>query len=264
MNKPHLSQSQLDTFCKCPEAWRRRYLEGHRIPPGIAALKGSGVHKAAEINFRQKIETHEDLPLDEFREAAADGFDHRVSREDVALTPEESSRGRRLVLAEAKDATVAMAEFHAENQAPEYQPELVEARVRILLSGKHDLLAVIDLADDQRRIVDFKNGKRRFSQEDVDGSVQFTAYAAAYQGLKGEPPSSLVQDCIVTTAKGPTRQRVETAREPADFRALGRRIEAVSSAIEAGVFPPAPPGAWWCSAAWCGYHRTCPYVSKRS
>jgi hypothetical protein len=47
-------------FQRCGEQYRRRYLENEIIPPGISARIGSGVHKAAEINFRAKIQTGED------------------------------------------------------------------------------------------------------------------------------------------------------------------------------------------------------------
>lgn len=42
----YLSVSQLDTFTRCGEQFRRRFMEGECIPPGIAARIGSGVHKA--------------------------------------------------------------------------------------------------------------------------------------------------------------------------------------------------------------------------
>jgi hypothetical protein len=61
--KPHLSQTQLTMYEKCGESYRRRYCdcEGEKIPPGIALVKGTGVHGGSKANFKQKIETKEDL-----------------------------------------------------------------------------------------------------------------------------------------------------------------------------------------------------------
>ncbi len=57
----HLSASQLSRFTRCAEMWRRQYIEGDIVPVGAAAHIGQAVHKAAEINFRQKIQSHTDL-----------------------------------------------------------------------------------------------------------------------------------------------------------------------------------------------------------
>ena len=259
-DKPHLSASQLDMISRCPEQWRRRYLEGEIIPPGIAALKGKAVHRPAEVNFRQKIETHDDLPVEEFRGLAAAAFEAECLG-GYLLTPEEEGRGRSVVLGEAKDATVKMAEFHANNQAPDYQPEFVEQQFRIALPGAHDLIGVIDMADDARRVVDLKTAGKAKSQSDADGSLQLTAYAAGYRVLAGEPPAELRLDTIVQTVKTTRRDVVTTSRGPADFRALAARLNVVERQIESGIFPPAPAGAWWCSTKFCGYARSCPFFN---
>lgn len=73
----HISASQLVTFARCPEQWRRRYIEGDIIPPGIAALRGSGVHKGAETAMRSKIETHANMRPAEVVDIAVAGFDAR-------------------------------------------------------------------------------------------------------------------------------------------------------------------------------------------
>ncbi|HEV3340915.1 MAG TPA: PD-(D/E)XK nuclease family protein [Pirellulales bacterium] len=259
-DKPHLSASQLDMISKCPEQWRRRYVEGEVIPPGIAALKGKAVHRPAEINFRQKIETHDDLPVKEFIDLAADAFEAELAG-GYLLTPEEEVRGRKTVLGEAKDATVKMAIFHATDQAPDYQPELVEQQFRIALPGPHDLVGVIDMADDARRVVDLKTSGKAKSQGDADGSIQLTAYAAGYRVLTGEQPTELRLDTIVQTAKTTRRDVVSTARGPADFRALAARLNVVERQIESGIFPPAPVGAWYCGPKYCGYWSTCKFVN---
>lgn len=261
VEKPHLSPSQLEMFAKCPEQWRRRYVENEILPPGVAALKGKTVHAAAEANFRQKLVSGEDLGLEHFRELAAESFDAQVAGE-YQLSAEEESRGKKRVLGEAKDAAVEMAEFHGAKQAPEYQPALVEQRFRVELPGPHDLLGVIDMADDRGRVIDFKTSGKAKSQSDADGSVQLTAYHVGHVVLTGRAPSELRLDVIVGAKKGLSRNVVKTARERADLAALAARLNVVSRAIEAGLFPPAAPGSWWCSAKWCGFYRTCRYVNS--
>ncbi len=260
--KPHLSPSAIETFCRCPEQWRRRYIEKDIIPPGIAAHKGSGVHGGAKTNFTQKIETHRDLPVKDIIDASVAALEMRVEKDGVLYTDEESQRNPLAVIAEAKDDTARMARSHAETQAPEYQPVMVEQQVRILIpQASHDLLGYLDLLDDEDRVTDFKTGKKRRSQDDADTSVQLTYYAAAAQSKLGRPVTQVRLDQLVSQKRGVVRNLVESERSAADFAALAARINAVLFAIKVGSFPPATPGAWWCSLKWCGYARTCPYFN---
>lgn len=261
-DRPYLSATQLDMYGKCPEMYRRRYVEGEKVPPGVAMLKGTGLHRGAERNFRQKIDSREDLPASDIIDAAVAGFEAEQAN-GVLLAPDEAARGATVVLGEAKDAVVALAKAHAEMQAPEYQPVFVEQSIRLTLPGDRDLLGVIDLADDQRRVVDMKTAGKRKSQGDADGSTQLTVYAALHQAATGTMPSLVRLDTLVSKKKGIERQAVDSHRGEPDFAALANRINAVAAAIDAGVFPPTTPGAWWCSAKWCGYHATCPYINAQ-
>lgn len=258
--KPYTSPSQLDTICRCPEQWRRIYMEGERLPPGVAAMQGTAVHDGAAINFRQKIKTHEDLPRNDIVEAAVAKFEAEAAGTYV-MTPEESSRGAGTVIGEAKDQVADMATLLADEIVPEYQPVLVEQPVRIILpEASHDLLGILDLADDKRRVVDFKTSGKRKTQGEADQSVQLTFYAAGHRVLTGELPTELRLEVMVK--KGvPERQIVRTQRGPDDFAALAHRVNSVLQIIDNGVFMPAPPGSWYCSAKWCGFWPTCRYVN---
>lgn len=260
--KPHISPSQLESYCRCPEAYRRRYLDGQVIPPGIAQMKGTGFHRGAELNMRQKLESHRDLPTSDIVDCAIASFAENV-KVGCELTADERSRGKDIVVGEAVDALRTMATVHAEKQAPEYQPVLIEEKVRIELpNAPRDLLGIIDLADDKQRVVDFKTGGKKKTQNDADDSVQLTVYAAAYHARTGRPPSELRLDTVVQTKTKTFSQVVSTTRGEPDFSALANRINAVTKSIEAGSFPPATPQSWWCSDRYCGYHSTCPYVNS--
>jgi hypothetical protein len=259
--KPHISPTQLESYCRCGEAYRRRYIEGEVIPPGIALITGKGVDSAATWNFSQKIDTHRDLPVSEIVEAAATAFEEQIAG-SYMLTPEEHSRGPKLVLAEAKDETVSLADLHAREQAPDYQPISVQREARIVLpKSTHDILNYIDLEDDAGRVVDIKTSRTKKQQSECNDSVQLTCYAAAYRILRGSDPSQVRLDVLVKN-KTPMRQVLASTRGRSDYQALVNRVNAVLAGIKAGSFPPATPNAWWCSPRFCGYHSTCPYVNS--
>lgn len=259
--KPHLSVTRLEMYARCGEQYRRRYVEGEIIPPGVALAVGRGVHGGAEENFRQKVESHRDLPPQQIVDAAVASFEQTI-KEGVQLTPQEEAAGQKKVLGQAKDQVVQLAELHAQEQAPDYQPVEVEQPYRLELSGaSHDLLMVPDLVDDQQRVVDIKTRSRRYRQEDADQSLQLTAYAAGFHRRHGHPPRELRLDALVKNKK-PVRQVVKTARGELDYQALAARINAMLAGLDKGIFMPAEVGHWCCSPTWCGYWNTCPYVNS--
>lgn len=258
--KNHLSASQLEQFAKCPEQWRRRYLDGDRRPPGIALLKGKAVHAAAEQNFSQKIASHTDLATDDIVELAVESM-RGNARAGYELSPEEQAVGKRKVIRNALDSVAATALVHATEQAPDYQPIAVERSFEIELPGNRNVTGVIDLVDDLDRVVDLKTGRRRHSQQEADDSLQLTIYSGAFLGEMGRFPSLVQLDCLIESDSGTKRSVMMSSRGPEDLTALARRIDVVSATIDAGLFPPAPPGSWWCSAKWCGFHATCPFVN---
>jgi RecB family exonuclease len=260
-DKPHLSATQLDSFCRCPEAYRRRYIEGERIPPSIAMLKGTGFHRGAETNFRQKIESHVDLKAKDIVDAAVSAFDAEVEK-GIELQGDDKHRGKTVVVAETKDSLVSVVQVHARDQAPQYQPVFVEESFTLTLPGTRDLKGVIDLADNLRRVTDLKSAGKSKSQADADNSVQLTVYAAGHHALTGHPPSEVRLDTIVTTKTKTYRNVVSSDRGVDDFTALAHRIDAVSTGIDLGNFPPATPGAWWCGPKFCGFYASCKFVNS--
>ena len=262
-DKGYISPSQLSTLARCGEAYRRRYIEGDRRPPGVAILRGKGVHAGAEVNFRQKIETHEDLRPEEIVEAAISSIEIAIAREGLELSEEEAGLSLRSVLGSLKDATARLALLHAIEQAPDYQPKLVEKGVRIVLpNSARDLFGYLDLLDDRGRVVDFKTAGRRKKQTDADVDLALTFYSAAARILEKIETPEVRLDVLVDNKKGPSRQIITSTRDRSDYEVLANRTTNALRVIESGCFTPALPGSWYCSARWCGYWSTCPYVNS--
>ncbi len=259
--KPHVSNTQLGMYCRCAAQYEFRYIKGEVVPPGIALLQGTGYHRGAEHNFSQKIESHKDLPASDIVDASVAAFDAEQSSGYV-LTDAEASIGAATVLGEARDKLVQIAEVHAAEQAPDYQPLAVEHWQRIVFpNATHDLVTVTDLCDDRGRVVDFKTAARKKPTDSIRSDLQLTIYAAAYKIDTGEMPTEVRQD-IITKTKEPKRQVLAAGRTVADFQALLHRVNMILGAIQTGLFSPCAPDAWVCSPKWCGYFRQCPYVNS--
>lgn len=261
--KPHLSPSQLSLLARCGEAYRRRYEEGEILPPGVAILRGKGVHSAAEFNFRQKIETHEDRPPAEIVEAAVASVESAIAREGLLLSEEESGKSLRAIIGSTKDVAAKLALFHAIEQAPEYQPAKVEAPVRILLPDlPRDLFGYLDVLTVDGVVSDFKTANRSKRQNDADVDLALTFYAAAVQITTGKPAKEVRLDVIVDGSSGPRRQVLASDRSRSDFAVLAARTTNALRVIESGSYTPALPGSWYCSPKFCGYWSSCPFVNS--
>ena len=85
-----LSPSSINMFLRCQYQWYLRYVEGLKVPPKSALVVGLAFHKGEEINFSQKVETGEDLPLDD----VLDAYDTSLSRERRKLRSGKRIKGR--------------------------------------------------------------------------------------------------------------------------------------------------------------------------
>lgn len=260
--KPHLSTSAVGLFLRCGEAWRRRYMEGHIIRPKAAMVIGTGVHEGAQVNFRQKIESHDDLPAGQIIEASVAALESRVEKEGIQL------EGKSLAdtVGEAKDIAAVVATHHAAFTAPAYQPTMVERQVRLELPKcSRDLVGVVDLVDDKSRVIDFKTTGRRKNQQEADESLQLTTYAVLHHKATGKLPESMILDVTMRPDKKHVvkRETFETTRDKEDIKILAATLSVVNDAIDKGSFAPAPQGSWWCSDKWCGYHAECPFVRHK-
>jgi hypothetical protein len=64
----------VNTFLSCPAKWYFRYAPGLREPPTGALALGTAFHSVLAANFRQKIETKQDLPAQQLEESFGEAF----------------------------------------------------------------------------------------------------------------------------------------------------------------------------------------------
>jgi hypothetical protein len=113
-------------------------------------------------------------------------------------------------------------------------------------------------------IRDLKTGTKAPSKRAATDSQQLSFYALIRRAETGKLVDGLALDHIYKTPGRGDLKHVEqrTTRDDADFEALVNRINTATRSVEAGVFLPASADSWFCSAKWCGYHSTCPFVRR--
>lgn len=262
--KRHVSPSQLAMYMRCGEQYRRRYLDGQKLPPGVALLRGSSLHKAAEMDFRHKRDRGEDLHRNDVVAIAVSEFDKRSANEEIHLGPDERARGRAIVLGEAKDSVAALAGTFRDEIAPKHAPHVVEQEQAIEIPGTNtDLVGRVDWIEPaDGTIVDLKTRTRASAVGEHAKSPQFTTYALVRANVTGDPPPRIIVEELIDGQTPRTNTVVVPKKERADFVSLLESYAEMLKGIERGVFMPAygQAGAWWCGARFCGYHGTCKYV----
>lgn len=253
-----IHQSMVNSWLACGERFRRRYIEGDIIPPGIAARRGSGFHKGAEVNHRQKIASGSDLPLPDLQDAARDEY-VRLVRDEGVFIPRASLSEKNSLLNEGLNQTIQAMEIYHSQIAPDIQPALVEQFAEADIGLAVPLAGTIDVSDANRRIIDLKLQKRK-SQEWADRELQPSFYAVLYKSLTGNDLSAFVYEQVIPN-KAMLREPLATKRGEADFRRLKRYLAAFLNDLKSGNFRPAEPGHWLCSENFCGYFRSCSYVN---
>ena len=69
-----LSPDQVNTFLSCQAKCYFRYALGLAEPPTGTLALGTAFHSVPAANFRQKIETKQDLPTQELEESFGEAF----------------------------------------------------------------------------------------------------------------------------------------------------------------------------------------------
>lgn len=261
VERPHISPSQLETYFTCGERWRRRYLDGDIVAPGVAVHRGVFPHAAADANWKYKIVSGTDLPESRLLELGSEAFDASVRDQGYQLTRDEASIGARTVLGRAKDMGMRLTALFRRRLAPMIQPLLSEHTIRVPLpNSTHDIIGRLDLVEVDDTIRDLKTSEKAKSVVDLESDAM-NFYAAAYEYETGRMPKRVVIDNLIARKSGTDLVSLVGRKDLGDKAVLVNRINAMLKGVRAGVFLPATPGHWKCSPKWCGYWSTCPFVN---
>jgi hypothetical protein len=268
--KPQLHQSSLAMLSRCGEAFRRRYIEGEKIPPGIALITGTAVHRSAALNLTHKLESGTLLPSEAVAENARDEL-ARCWDEGVLLEAGESEEALK---GEAIDQVTSLATLHAEHLAPHLDPapehDGVAAGVEwswvLECAGyPYDLAGQVDVLEDRPGglvVRDLKTRSKAPSKSEAETSLQLTLYSMAAKVHRKKAAPKVALD-VLTKTKTPKLVTVEGERSDSDYEVFMRRFERSIEVIESGSFQPASPEDWVCSEKFCGYAPTCAFFKGK-
>lgn len=269
---PQLHVSGLNTISFCGEQYRRLYVEGERIPPGVSALVGRATDKAVTLNLGHKIKTQQLAQIDAVEAAARDTLDHEWATDGVLLQPDEATEGAAKVKGRAIDKAVRLSRLHAITLAPTINATAVQRElVADLNLGKmresdpglpeRIQLAATEDIEEGDAIRDTKTTGKTPSAGVAEESTQLTTYALMRRVIDGLKVVPVKLDYLIDL-KTPKAAVYESSRTEADYPPLLRRIAMALRAIRAGAFVPVKQNDPMCSPKYCGFYGSCPYVRR--
>ena len=218
-----LSPTQVRTFLDCSAKWWFRY--GLRLPePKTSSLAlGSAVHEAIAENFRQKIETRQDLDL--FGITALFRQSWARQRDETDFQPDEDPDQLRLLGEQ-------LVQKYLEEAAPSVDPAGVEFEVAGRIGGV-PVRGFVDLMDVHGAIIDVKTASRKPSGISFDHVLQLATYRSLSPHASGEARL----DTLVKTKTVQLVQHRCTLTEP-DLHAARVLYPLVQEGIRGGLYFP--------------------------
>lgn len=247
-----IRQSMLNLFGNCQIAFRHRYVEGEIMPPGIAARVGSGLHKAAEANHRQKMNSGMDMPISEMQEIASDEYAHLINSEGVYFPG--TAQELHVELGKGEDLTVALTANYGSLIAPQITPVGAE----VTIHASHPALPIpfsgtLDVIDARGIIFDLKTASKKWRC----GKENETTQPTLYKYMAQQTFYKTYEFGFHVLAYGGETQYIPTESGLPGMERIVGIAKAILNACETGCFMPAVPGHWMCSEKWCGWYHSC-------
>lgn len=250
-----LSVSSLALFWRCPQRWRRRYIDQQREPQNGPMVVGKAVGGAIAQHYAARIagaclsvKDADDICLAEFDESAArlaTDFDS----DEPDMLREQSREALRAYLTEL---------------APRVRPVSVERRIELRFDGAEwAFVGYLDVEDEAGAVIDVKVGAKHVPEARAGSDPQPSAYLLA-RLTEGRPAARFEFHSVRRGAvRSGERCRVVVAeRSPAQLAALAERIAATARQIadceRSGDWPLSSPDGWWCAPGQCRHWQRCP------
>lgn len=248
----HLSVSQVNMYLRCPLQYMFRYIEGLKLPPKSAMTLSKSIHFGIEGNYRQKVESHKDLSLDDVLDTFSTDFE---ARKHETLWDKEEKPPK------VKDEGIGCLSVYHQQVAPKVQPAFVEQKFVVDFENfDMPLLGYIDLIDEPGDIIDHKTTSRAPSmiEKDIQSSLQLTAYSLGYRSKFQKVEKGIRADVMFRPGKKKGAQVLPfpTTRNQQQIDRFLKTMAYVAEAIERGLFYPCQP-SWACSPEYCGFYDLC-------
>jgi len=251
----HISFTQINCMLTCGRKYWFQYVQGIKTPATPSLIRGIVFHKGMEHNFRQKIETGRDLPIEDVLNAAKKAWGKVLSEQRTGIDWQDQAPS------DVRDQTMRLIAIYMERQAPFVMPRSVEEEFHVMLPGLDiEVTGRIDLTTVEEIITDYKTASKPASELEFQDDLQATMYGAwrltdpAVQHVDVQQ-HVVREDPKKSEIRNPQILKTTRTREDVEWSLQHQLVPCVEQ-IRAGIFP-ARNGGWQCSKKWCGCWSIC-------
>jgi putative RecB family exonuclease len=253
MNRPHFSYSQLSQYLRCPlQYYFERIVRLPRPFVSSSLVLGSSVHEAL-ASYHTALSEHRTLSPHAIGDVLLGAWKRREQERPVQLRSDETASS--LI-----DLGVSLVGVYLAQPPPENIIAVEQSIVVPLETSDGDyldrpLVTVLDVLcrDGNRpKVIELKTSGRRYSQTDVDSSLQATCYVGAVEEYFGQAAS--LEYRVLVKTKTPQLQRLNRTADGADLTRVADIARTVNKAITAEAFYPNESPM---NCSWCPYRGPC-------
>ena len=251
-DRPHWSFSSLTQLLNvCSLQWMfEKLLRLPRPSTPVSLVMGSAYHRVMEFIAMHRMEGRLPMPAE-----TRDLFHTLWEREQKEGPPMEKTEDSPEKLAEQGAGLVAV--YLQQVDPRECVLDINQAFAVPVGNSERPLIGEIDCvveeADGQTVLVDWKTSARRWPKEQADKSLQPTAYLYAFGQLQPGCTDKFRFDVAVKN-KTPIIELNHTSRKPDDFLRLERLVEKADQIVQHELFYPCDQSF---ACAGCQYAEPC-------
>lgn len=265
MEKINLHPSGIGSYFECQYKWFRDNLYKPIRRVGYRANLGTGIHKAAELQYNESIKAGAYVPFkNEFEQAAVDTFRECLQNDDVCDKDELNQSEVELTIAQAAKSYGSNIQHINNNKLPIAVEKQYYLKINSsLIKG---ISGTLDIVGDSY-IVDIKTMSKNKS---VSGYLIQQGIYAFLRQSQGETVESLLIDKVILNNKKKMCTREDmfesTYKQTADvikyakflLNTLINNVEDFNKSGNERLFI-GNPHCWLCSKKYCPYYDECPY-----
>jgi len=252
----YIRATEVNAYLECPSRFYFQAIEKVEVPNKIALAGGTAVHKALEVNFHQKIESREDLKIQEVNDVLSSEFDKEVENVDKADFEIEKP-------GKVKDDWIEVVGIYMKDTATRIFPSKVEERIKLKLKGyAYGLTGKIDVFDEYDVVTDHKTTSKPYKELPENYKLQVGgAYPLLRQGMamtnqeEHKPKSSRI-DYLIRRSPKNANPHVRNIAVEIDIDYFLNVFKQVTEGIKAEVFPP-NRGHMYCTRRFCKFWQEC-------
>jgi|GEM_PF-4360264 len=238
-----LSPSKIQTYMTCPLSYYFKYVEKIPTITNGRAWMGSAVHYGIEQAFTEKS-----------NQAGIEGYLHKFRNRNIEINWQEEEPE----IIEQEGLNL-LKSYLISNEFKNI--EIINTEVEINIPFNIDMstksistVSFVEWKESEQDnntircfidavlkdgIIDWKTTKRKWTQDQVERSIQFVIYALAYSYLTGQTEVP-IQAHILISKKEPEIQILKTTKKQEDIESIKNTIFQIIKAINNEIFYPNP------------------------